>query len=99
MELNRNQFFLIGLVILMLGIQFRVVETVVLNEKATRFLAERTAAADRPTTAFAQVLPALGAPARKAITPPVWLGWCLASIGSVLILHALAMKRPDAPAA
>jgi len=41
MEINRNQYFLIGLVILLLGLQVRMVETYVLNEKASKFLAER----------------------------------------------------------
>ena len=38
MEINRNQWFMIGLVILALGIQFRMVQSFVLNEKATEIL-------------------------------------------------------------
>ena len=25
---------------------------------------------------------------------PEWLGWCLMSIGAVLVLHSLALPRP-----
>ena len=41
MEFNRNQYFLAGLVIFLLGIQLRMVDTIVLNERTTQFLAQR----------------------------------------------------------
>ena len=92
MELNRNQYFIIGLVFVLLGLQFRSVETYVLNEKASRFLAERLtslgADGDR------SLMPALGPNTRRTIRPPEWLGYALMSVGAVLILHSLAMKRP-----
>ena len=95
MEFNRNQFFMLGLVLLFLGIQFRAVETFVLNEKASRFLVERF----KPTVADASgavqpFLAAVGPTPRRTVRPPDWLGWSLLSVGSVLILHSLAMKRP-----
>jgi hypothetical protein len=31
---------------------------------------------------------------RKVLQPPEWLGWCLISVGAVLVLHSLAMNRP-----
>jgi hypothetical protein len=30
------------------------------------------------------------------LRPPVWLGYALMSVGGVLMLHSLAMKRPGA---
>ena len=50
MDLNRNQFFFLGLVVLLIGLQVRFVSSYVLNPKATKFLAERTGqvAVDRP---------------------------------------------------
>jgi hypothetical protein len=39
MEFNRNQYLLTGLIILAIGLQLRLVDTFVLNEKATQFLA------------------------------------------------------------
>jgi len=42
MDLTRNQWFLIGLLLLLLGTQFRLVESVDLTPKLTAFLAERS---------------------------------------------------------
>ena len=41
MEFNRNQLFLAGVVVLLLGIQLRYVQTFVLNERTTQFLAQK----------------------------------------------------------
>ena len=95
MELNRNQWFFLGLVILLMGLQLRMVSVFVLNEDATRFLAERTQSASVANGAIFQLSSDLGVGARKVIRPPEWLGWCLISVGAVLILHSLAMRRPD----
>lgn len=94
MEINRNQYFLVGIVLLLLGIQFRMVDTYVLNEQTSTFLAKRTgnSSYSSRTVSF---LPSLGPVApRKSIKPPEWLGWCVGSIGAVLILHSLAMPKP-----
>jgi hypothetical protein len=93
MEINRNQWFMIGLVVLAIGLQLRFVDSYVLNEKVTRWLAER---AGKPHEKVGvQLLPSQGPAPRKIVTPPEWLGWASMSVGSVLILHSLAMKRPD----
>ncbi len=93
MELNRNQYFMIGLVVLFLGIQVHLVDSYVLTESSTKFLAEKTGRGQAYATA--RFLPAAGPVARKVITPPEWLGWALMSVGSVLVLHSLAMNRPS----
>jgi hypothetical protein len=31
---------------------------------------------------------------RKVIEPPSWLGWAVLSVGAVVTLHSLAMKKP-----
>jgi hypothetical protein len=31
---------------------------------------------------------------RKVLQPPEWLGWCLMSVGAVLVLHSLALQKP-----
>lgn len=92
MEINRNQYFMFGLVLLFIGIQFRAVDSFVLNEGVTRFLAQRTQSKATATTV--QFLPSAGPPAQKTVRPPEWLGYSLMSIGSVLILHSLAMRKP-----
>jgi hypothetical protein len=92
-EINRNQWFMIGLVVLAIGLQLRFVDSYVLNEKVTRWLAER---AGKPAQkATISLLPSQGPSPRKVVTPPEWLGWASMSVGSVLILHSLAMRRPD----
>lgn len=95
MEFNRNQYFMFGLVLLFLGIQFRFIETFILNEKTSRFISEKIqptiSGADGSARSF---LPAVGPTPRRTVRPPQWLGWALMSMGSVLILHSLAMKKP-----
>ena len=95
MEINRNQYFLAGLVILMLGVQFRMVEAYVLNEPASEYLQERYAekefASRNPLPMF---LAAASPPTLQTIRPPTWLGWACLSAGIVLVLHSLAMKKP-----
>ena len=95
MELNRNQYFFLGIVLVLMGLQFRAVSSFTLTEKATRFLAERTQASASDGALLA-LSADLGAGPQKVVTPPEWLGWCLMSVGAVLILHSLAMRKPGA---
>ena len=97
MDLNRNQFFFLGLVILLIGVQIRCVSAYVLNPKATKFIAERTGEPAQQTAAmsFFGATSSSNSGVRKVVQPPEWLGWCLISVGSVLILHSLAMRKPD----
>ena len=46
--MNRNHFFLLGVIILYLGLQCRFVESFVLNEKASRYLSNASDAAAAP---------------------------------------------------
>jgi len=95
MELNRNQYFFIGLVILLIGAQLRMVSSYTLTHEATKFLANRgqTSASD---SALLAISSDMGAQHQKTIQLPEWSGWCLLSIGGVLILHSLAMRKPGA---
>jgi hypothetical protein len=93
MELNRNQYFFIGVVILLIGLQLRMVSTYTLTHEATKFLAQRTNASAGDHALLA-VTGDMGAGHQKTIQPPEWIGWCLMSIGGVLILHSLAMRKP-----
>jgi len=87
-ELNRNQFFMAGVFLMLLGVQFRLLDSVTLNEKATEFLASHTSA-----SASISLIPSAAMP-KKTLHPPQALGWALMSIGAVCILHSLAMKKP-----
>lgn len=93
MELNRNHYIVIGIVLILLGVQVKMVDSFVLNESASQRLlpkSQRTLSSD--LTAFAQV--ATPGSARKTIKPPPWAGWLVISAGAVLTLHALAMPKP-----
>jgi len=67
------------------------VDSYVLHEPLLRFLAG-TPAANQPSGTMAQVMPALNCAAQ--VLPTRMVGWALISIGSVLVLHALALKNP-----
>ena len=98
MELNRNHVLLIGLILLFLGMQFRMVDTVVLNTKTSQFIAKRMKKAQTETTTpdFTPSLLTNNPPqARRTLRPPQWLGWMLVSVGAVFVLHSLVMPRPQ----
>ena len=96
MELNRNHYLGIGMILLLLGLQFRYVDSFQLTETTTKFLAKRmkkeTAANQSPLMAiFGQTKPTT---VQKTVRPPKWLGWSLISIGSVLVVQSLGMRKP-----
>lgn len=97
MDLNRNQLFFLGLMLLLIGAQFRMVEAYVLTPDFTQWLAR---SASQPLAVANATLESLsGAEAKippKTVKSPEWLGWCLMSVGFVLVLQSLAMKRPGA---
>lgn len=94
MEINRNQYFLIGLVLLFLGLQVRMVESYVLNERTSHFVAERLKLVASNSESSDGFMPAAGPAPRRTVRPPNWLGYAFISVGAVLILHSLAMKKP-----
>lgn len=94
MELNRNHYFMAGVVLLLLGIQLRLVDSYVLNEQSTRMLTPQAGGA--PLAAVRPLMQSITPAPHKVIKPPESLGWALMSIGSVLVLHAMAMKAPGA---
>lgn len=95
MELNRHHYFVLGIVTLLIGIQLRMVESYVLNAPTTKWLMEHS---DDPTVqtvnTASDLMQSVGPQPKKTIVPPDWLGWAALSLGSVLILHALALPRP-----
>jgi hypothetical protein len=96
MEFTRNHYYLMGLVLFLLGIQFRAVDEVALTPEFTQFLAERTGHPLAAVSANVQTLTQSDKPpVSKRIRPPDWLGWSFLSIGSVLILHSWAMRKPE----
>jgi hypothetical protein len=95
MDITRNQYFFAGLACVLLGLQFRMVESFELTPEFTQFLAQRTGHPLASVNAAAQTLTqSEKPPAKKTVRPPDWLGWSLISLGSVLILHSWGMKKP-----
>lgn len=98
MDFNRNHFFLVGVVLILLGVQFRYVSAVVLNEKTSQFVAQKlgkapTPVANRPSLQ-AMMMSAPPVSNSRTVELPTWLGYSFISVGSVMVLHALTMKKP-----
>jgi hypothetical protein len=95
MEFNRNQFLILGVVVLFLGLEFKKVESFTLNERASRLINERLAtSASEGDGSMRPFLASIGPTPRRTVHPPDWLGYALLSVGAVLVLHSLAMKKP-----
>ncbi len=95
MEITRNQYYLAGLVLFFLGIQFRMIETIELTPEFTQFLAERTGHPMAAVSATTQSLTqAEKPPVKKTVRPPDWVGWSLLSVGIILVFHSWGMPRP-----
>ncbi len=96
MEVNRNHYFLIGLILIGIGIQLRMVDTYTLTPELTQFLAERTghplAAVNASTSWFT---PSAKPLAKRVIDLPDWSGWGVLALGSVLALHAMSLRKPE----
>lgn len=94
MSVYRNRYFLLGVLLLLLGIQFRMVESFVLNERATGVLAR--AAKTGPVADNSGMTAWMGyvypTPTKK-VEPPRWLGLALIAAGSVIGLHAMSIPK------
>jgi hypothetical protein len=96
MDITRYHVFLVGMVLILLGFELRLVDSFVLTPKATKFLAEQTG---HPAVAANATLGSvagtdLQVPA-KTFRPPEWAGWFFLSLGSVLILQSWGMAKPS----
>jgi hypothetical protein len=86
MDSNRHKLLLAGLLAFFLGVQFRVVDSVTLNERSTHFVSARLGGHE-------QAMAWQSAPLRKVIEPPRWLGLALMSVGAVLTVKSLSLKQ------
>ena len=79
MVFNRHRLLLAGLLLFLLGIQFRVVASFTLNERSSHFVAARLGAGPQPSA--------------WEMEPPRWLGLALMSVGAVLTVKGLSSKN------
>lgn len=98
MEFNRNHYLLAGTVILLLGIQLRMVDSYVLNPKVSEYLLKMKGSVslnEPKQNPILSLWQATNAPMpTTTLHPPAWVGWAMMSVGTVLVLHSLAMKPP-----
>jgi hypothetical protein len=87
MVTNRHPVLLAGLLLFLLGVQFRVVESFTLNERSSHFVAARLGGGAQPAT-----MPWQAPTLRKVVEPPRWLGLALMSLGAVLTVKSLSGK-------
>ena len=92
-EFNRNQWILLGVVLLLVGIQMRYVQAFVLNERTTQFLAKRMQEVELASTDVGTSMAAAAPVVKQRIEPPRWLGLALLSAGTVLAVHGMSMKK------
>lgn len=85
---------MLGVLLILLGIQFRMIESFVLNEPATRTLAKVTQKSDlhQPDTMQSFLMQVYPKPTKR-IEPPRWLGLAMITVGAVVSLHAIAIPR------
>jgi hypothetical protein len=86
MVLNRQRILLTGLLLFLLGVQFRVVSSFTLNERSSQFVAARMGGGPAATAWQA-------APMRKVVEPPRWLGLAMMSLGAVLTVKAMSLRE------
>ena len=82
---TRHHVLVLGLLLFMAGVQFRLVESFTLNERSTRFVATELGGLPAPAAWSA-------APLRKVVEPPRWLGLALMSAGAVLTVKSLSRR-------
>lgn len=93
MNVDRNRYFMFGIVLFLLGLQFRMIDTFVLNESSTKALhrfAQNSKIANNSPLANGYV--EMASP-KKSFKPPNWLGFVFLTVGGVMSLHALALPK------
>jgi hypothetical protein len=94
MSVYRNRYFLLGVLLILLGVQFRMVESFVLNDRATRTLARVTKTTPVADNSSMGAIMSYVYPNQTAkIEPPRWLGLACIALGAVVSLHALSIPR------
>lgn len=83
-----------GLLLLLIGLQLRAVETFILRPPTTRILAEWTGpGANTAEGAIQRLALQSDAVARHEVRPPGWISWATLSFGAVMLAHGVIQKR------
>ena len=86
----------LGIVLLVVGVQLRYVESFVLTQKASEFIESNVKQAGfQHEETYDTFLLTAGPASKKTVTPPRWLGWALMSVGGVMLLHGATIQRLD----
>lgn len=84
---RRNHILFAGLLLFLLGMQFRLVPSFSLNERSIRFVSARLGDRGGPGQGIWQA-----PPVGRTVQPPRWLGLALMSAGAVLAIKSLSMR-------
>ena len=93
-----TRFFIFGFLMLLIGVQLRMVDSFVLTPRASQFVERNMRQVSvRPDDPYDlnSVLLSAGPTPKRTITPPNWLGWAFLSVGGVLLLHAVTIQKLD----
>ena len=94
MSMYRNRYFLLGTLFILLGVQFRMIDSFVLNESATRALAKITKETSvAETSTMSNLMMQIYPTPTKKVTPPRWLGLAFMAVGAVMTCHAISIPR------
>lgn len=92
MSFKRTHFLMIGLVMLFIGVQFRLVEGFVLNKPTSQFVSEKFGSKPK---GIAAVFTQSGPTSIRTLEPPKWLAWTFISIGAVLGVYSFALPKTE----
>ena len=94
MSMYRNRYFLAGILLILVGIQFRMVDSFVLNESASQALARVSKSATvADNSSMSSMMMAVYPTQTKRVEPPRWLGLAMIAVGSIVACHAIAIPK------
>jgi hypothetical protein len=89
---GRHGFLYAGILLILVGVHLRAVDTFVLNADATRVLASWSGPPPETARGTIRQFVINATSPREPISPPAWLGWALLSLGIVLTAQGLLRK-------